>query len=137
LQLHQGFGIAMVIAMAATMIVGQLAYQDKYGGGDDSGSYNSAHLGLGVGTTALFATTGLLALLAPNPYKKPIKADTALIHKVAFAIATVGMVAQIVLGPVTAAREGKLDQRDLALAHLITGWTTLGVTATGVLAYVF
>lgn len=137
LQLHQGFGFAMLVATAATLIIGQLSYVDKYGGGDDTGRYNVAHLGLGVGSTALFATTGLLGLFAPTPFPKKLRFDTALIHKIAFGIATAGMVAQMIMGPIVASREGHLDQRDLALGHLISGYVTFGFMATGVIAYVF
>ena len=137
LQWHQGLGLATLVALAATCVIGQLNYQDKYGRGPDDSRYYSAHLGLGVGTTALFATTGMLALLAPNPYPKPVRFDTALVHKLSMALATAGMVAQVVLGPIVAAREGKLDQKDWALAHLVTGYSTFGFMATGVVAYVF
>jgi hypothetical protein len=38
---------------------------------------------------------------------------------------------------VTASREGKLDQRDLALAHLVVGYGAFAFMGAGVLAYVF
>jgi hypothetical protein len=134
---HQAIGFATLGVLAATMVLGTLEYVDKYGGGDDSGIYYNAHLGLAVTSGGLFAATGILALAAPNPYPKPIKFDPALVHKIAMAVATAGMVTQFVLGPVIAAREGQLDQRNLALAHLITGWGTFGFMGAGVLAYVF
>src|SRR5205823_2335728 len=106
-------------------------------GGDDNGRFHDAHLGVGVGSSILFATTGLLALFAPNPYPKPIRADRALLHKISMAAATAGMVTQLVLGPIIGTREGKLDQRDYAAAHLALGYTTFALMATGVFAYVF
>ncbi len=134
---HQGLGFATLVALAATCVIGQLNYQDKYGPGNDDARYYNAHLGLAVSTSALFATTGILALAAPEPYKKPLRADTALAHKVLMAVATAGMAAQLVLGPIAAFREGKLDQRDYALAHLVTSYATFAAMATGVLVYVF
>jgi hypothetical protein len=119
-------------------VIGQLNYQDKYGThGADTGRFYNAHLGLAGSTTALFATTGILALAAPNPYRKPVRFDAALVHKLSMALATAGMVAEAVLGPITASREGKLDQREWALAHLVTGYATFGFMATGVMAFVF
>jgi hypothetical protein len=41
------------------------------------------------------------------------------------------MVTQIVLGFVTAGKEGQVSQRDYALAHQIVGFTTFGATAVG------
>ncbi|MEG7973058.1 hypothetical protein, partial [Listeria monocytogenes] len=81
--------------------------------------FDKPHMGLGIATTAMFATTGSLALFAPNPYPKPIKFDTALVHKVAMAGATAGMVAQIIMGPITGSRAGRSDQAGLALGHVI------------------
>jgi hypothetical protein len=137
LQWHQGLGFVTLAGLAATCIIGQLNYQDKYGRGADDGRYYNAHFGLGVATTGLFAVSGMLAITAPNPYPKPVRFDSALVHKLSMALATAGMVAQIVLGPIVAAREGKLDQKDWALAHLVTGYATFGFMATGVVAYVF
>jgi hypothetical protein len=137
LQAHQALGFVTLGLLAATLVIGQLNYVDKYGGGDDNGRFYAAHLGLGVTTTLSFTATGLVALFAPNPYPKPVRADAALLHKVSMALAAAGMVTQLVLGPVTAAHEGRLDQRDYALAHLVTGYATFAFMATGVLAYVF
>ena len=52
-------------------------------------------------------------------------------------LATAGMVTQMVLGPITASYEGKQEQRNLALGHLITGYATYGFMTAGVLAFVF
>jgi hypothetical protein len=137
LELHQGFGFATLIVLAATCVIGQLNYQDKYGGGDFTNRYQYPHLGLSMGATALFAADGILALAAPTPYPKPIKADAALLHKVMMGIATAGMVTQIALGFATAAGGGQLQQRDMALGHLVVGYSTFASMLTGYLAYVF
>ena len=137
LQVHQGFGFATLILLAATCVIGQLNYVDKYGGGDFTEKYQTPHLALALASTASFATTGLLALFAPTPYKKPIRADAALLHKVMMCIATAGMAAQLALGFATAAKGGELLQRDLALTHLVTGYVTFAAMTTGYLAFVF
>jgi len=135
---HQVLGFVTLGTLIATDIVGQLNYNDKYASsGTDTGKFYSAHEGLGISVATLFGATGICALAAPNPYPKPIKFDAALVHKVSMAVAAAGMVLQIVLGPITATRDGKLDQRDFALTHVITGWTTLGFMGAGTLAYVF
>jgi hypothetical protein len=137
LKWHQGIGFVTLATLAATVIIGTLNYVDKYGGGDDTGAYYNAHLGLAVSASALFATGGTLALAAPNPYPKPIKFDAALVHKLSMAMAAACFVTQIILGPITMTREGYLDQRNLALSHLVIGWGAFAFMTAGTLAYVF
>lgn len=135
---HQALGFVTLAALAATDIVGQLNYDDKYTrSGTDTGRFATAHEGLGIGTTIAFGATGILALAAPNPYPKPLRFDAALVHKVAMAVATACFVTQVILGPITAVSDGKLYQRDLATAHLVTGYGAFAFMAAGVLAYVF
>jgi len=134
---HQAFGISTLAALAATLVIGQLNYQDKYVNGEFTGRYQSAHLGLGIGTTVLFATTGSLALFAPDPYPKKYRLDSAMVHRVAMALATAGMVTQMVLGPIIDYRAGYLNQPSLALGHLITGYASYAFMATGTIAYMF
>lgn len=137
LQLHQGFGFATLGLLAVTLVIGQLNYVDKYGGGDYTEKYQVPHLALALGTAAFFATDGILAVAAPTPYKKTIRADAALLHKVMMSIATAGMVTQLALGFVTAAKGGDLIQRDLALGHMVVGYATFASMLTGYLSYVF
>jgi hypothetical protein len=99
--------------------------------------YQAAHLGLAVTTTGLFAGTGLLGVLAPNPYPKPIRLDTITVHRTSMILATAGMVTQILLGAFTTYRDGRLNQADLALGHVIVGYATWAFTATGVVALMF
>ena len=61
---------------------------------------------------------------------KPLRLDTVTLHKTAMFTATAAMAAEIVLGFLTASREGSIAQRDLALAHQIIGYTALVATAT-------
>jgi hypothetical protein len=137
LRLHQGFGFATLAALAATLIIGQLNYLDRFDRSEAfSNRYQSAHLGLGIGTSALFATTAMLALVAPNPYKKPLRFDPALIHKASMAAAAACFVTQLILGPIAASKAGTLDERPLALAHLVIGYAAFGFMGAGTLAYV-
>ncbi|MFL5249285.1 MAG: hypothetical protein ACJ79V_15820, partial [Myxococcales bacterium] len=88
-------------------------------------------------TAGVFAATGLLAFLAPNPFEKPLRVDTVTMHKASMIVATAGMATQIILGIATAGKEGTPAQRDLALAHQIVGYTTLVATYTGFLVLTF
>jgi hypothetical protein len=62
--------------MLATVIVGQMNYTDKFGGGSGTGQYELTHTYLATATTLTFVTAGILALAAPVPLKcvwlKPI-----------------------------------------------------------------
>jgi hypothetical protein len=131
LRLHQIGGFATLGGLAVTAVLGELNYLDKYGGGGDRGTWYQAHRWTALTTSAVFAGTAALAIFAPSPLEKPVRLDTATLHKVAMGVASAGMVAQIVLGFWTASKEGKLAQRDFALAHQVVGFTTLAATAAG------
>jgi len=131
LQFHQIGGYLTLAGLTATAVLGQLDYLDKYGGGGDVGTYRSWHRWTAAGTTAVFFGTAALAVFAPSPIEKQTRLDTATLHKIAMTVAAAGMVTQIVLGLVTASKEGQNSQRDFALAHQIVGYTTLAASYTG------
>lgn len=131
LQLHQALGLATLAGLAATEVVGQLNFNDKYRAGGDTGRYQALHLGLATGTSVLFAAVGLLGVFAPEPFEKHMRLDTATVHKALVAGATAGMLTQVVLGVFTHSRDGHLDQPGLATAHQIVGYTTLGLLGAG------
>jgi len=137
LQLHQLGGYATMATVTAAVVLGQVNYLDKYGGGGDTGRWITPHAIAAFTAAGVFTATGLLAVLAPSPLEKPLRVDTATLHKVAMAVAAAGMAAQVVLGPITASKEGQLSQRDFALAHQIIGYTTLLATYTGFLVLTF
>jgi hypothetical protein len=138
LKWHVALGFVTLAALAATDIIGTLSYYDKYAaGGTDTGAYTTWHEGLAIGTSGMFAVTGILALAAPNPYPKPVKLDAALVHKLAMLMATICFATQIVMGPIMAVSDGKLFQRDMALAHVVIGYGAFAFMGAGVLAYVF
>ena len=101
------------------------------------GLFQLAHPALAGVSTALFATDASLALFAPSPYKKPIKADAALAHKILMGVAAAGFLSELILGPITAAQGGSLNQRNLAIGHLVTGYTSFAAMLGGYLSYVF
>jgi hypothetical protein len=126
--------------MAASCIIGQLNYNDLYGGGSGRGSYMLPHQLLVYSTTGLFTATGIYALLAPQPYNKPLKFDTGLVHRIAAIGATAGMVAQVVLGFITArtADAGNPSGlHEMAKIHDVVGWTTFGFMTAAGAAWIF
>ncbi|HYS07729.1 MAG TPA: hypothetical protein VEP66_03255 [Myxococcales bacterium] len=131
LQLHQVGGMLTLATLGATVVFGQLNYNDKYGGGGDTGRWYDWHKYFAFTSAAVFAATGALAVFAPSPLPKPARLDTATLHKISMGVATAGMVAQIALGFVTAGKGGSVSQRDYALAHQIVGYTTFAATAVG------
>jgi hypothetical protein len=139
LTIHQGLGLATLTTLAATVVVGQMHFHDRYRGGGDTGRFDALHTGLVIGTSSLFAGTGLLGLFAPTPFKKELRLDTITLHKVFVSLATAGMLTQVVLGLVTSSQqqEGKLSQVDFATAHQVVGYATLGAVGAGALMIVF
>ena len=138
LQWHQALGFVTLVALAATDVIGTLSYYDKYAAaGTDTGRFTTAHEWLAIGTTTTFGVTGILAIAAPNPYPKPLKLDAALLHKMSMLAATICFAAQIVMGPIMAVSDGKLFQRDMALAHVVIGYGAFAFMGVGTLAYVF
>jgi len=131
LQYHQMGGYLTVATLTATVVLGQLDYSDKYGGGGDVGTYHTWHRWVAASSAAIFAGTAALAVFAPAPIEKPARLDSGMVHKVAMTVAAAGMATQIVLGIVTASKEGQNAQRDYAMAHQIIGYTTLAATLTG------
>ncbi|MCE9668311.1 hypothetical protein LY474_10855 [Myxococcus stipitatus] len=138
LKLHQGLGIAMAAGIATTTVLGQLQFNDSFRGGGDDRNLLGLHRGFAIGTSALFASVGLLGLLAPEPFEKEkTEWDTISYHKLFMALATAGMVAQIILGIMATDRYGKLSETDLATAHQVVGFTTLGAVTAGVVTLFF
>ncbi|MFP2924602.1 hypothetical protein ACLESO_05175 [Pyxidicoccus sp. 3LG] len=137
LKLHQGLGFALVGGLAATTVVGQLQFNDSFRGGGDDRNLLGLHRGLAIGTSAIFATVGMLGLLAPEPFEKEFKWDTVTFHKIFMTLATVGMLAQVILGIMATNRYGRLSERDMATAHQVVGFTTMGAVTAGVLTLFF
>lgn len=129
LRTHQILGTITWALMAATAVVGQLNYNDTYGSGRGSGRWLMPHRILSYTTAAAFASTATFALIAPQPYRKPLSLDTALVHRIAVIGAAAGMVTQVILGFITARQAQAGNERNLktmAQTHLAVGYTTLG-----------
>jgi hypothetical protein len=127
--------------MLAACVVGQLNYGNLYGsGGSGSGAYILPHEILVYSTAMAFVATAGYALFAPKPYAKPLKLDTGLLHRVAVLGASAGMVAQMVLGFVTARTADAGNPYNLernATAHAVLGWTTFGLMTVAAASWVF
>jgi len=138
LKLHQGLGIATWAALAATTVVGQLQFDDRFRGGGDTGKYRTPHKVLVYTSVTLFTATGLLGLFAPEPYRKrEAGLDTATLHKILMGVATAGMVAQVILGVAARGKAGTTQERDLAVAHQVIGYTTFGAMTAGAVVLFF
>lgn len=128
LQTHQTLGIATWLALLATVTVGQLNYNELYGGGGST-TWQTPHRALVISTSALFAATATFSLLAPTPHKKPLRLDTGLVHRIAVIGATLGMLTEGVLGWITARQAdagNPHNLRTMARTHQIVGYATLG-----------
>jgi hypothetical protein len=137
LNLHQAVGFGLFGLQLASTTVGQLNYNDKFGI-DNTGRYKLSHQVLVYTNLAAFAAAGTLALFAPSPKGPKTKGiDRITVHKIAMGVATVGMLAQGVLGIQTARREGYLDKQDYGRAHLAIGYATLAAMGVGVGVLVF
>jgi hypothetical protein len=139
LKVHQGLGIATWTTLAATAVVGQLDFNDRFRGGGDTGRYHGAHKGLAYGSAALFATAAAFSLLAPSPYEKRTEKalDTVTLHKISMGVAAAGMLAQVALGIAARNQAGSLRERDLAAAHQLLGYATLGAASAGAVVLLF
>jgi hypothetical protein len=140
LRTHQTLGIATWLALVATVTVGQLNYNELYGNGGGQNTYQTPHRALVITTSALFAATATFSILAPTPHKRPLQFDTGLVHRIAVIGATLGMVAEGVLGWVTTHQADAGNRHNLAAmaqAHQIIGYTTLGFLTVAGAAWVF
>lgn len=138
LDLHQKVGFGLLGLQLATTVVGQLNYSDKYGTHPPvTGQYELPHTVLAYSTLAVFAVNGAIAVLAPsNPVKKD-QYDRMTVHKVGMALATVGMIAQGVVGIRADRLEGRIDQASVAKTHLAIGYATLAAVGVAVGALIF
>lgn len=138
LKLHQGLGLAMAGGLVGTTVLGQIQFNRSFRGGGDDRALLAWHKGFVIGTSALFATVGTLGLLAPEPFEKDTSRwDTIAFHKLFMAIATVGMVTQAILGIAATNNYGNLSEVDLATAHQVVGYATLGAVMAGIVSLTF
>ena len=140
LKAHQALGLATWTLMAATVTVGQLNYNQEYGGGGGSRKWQTTHTYLVMTTSAAFLGTGALSILAPKPYPKPLRFDTALLHRIAVTGATLGMLTEIGLGLFTHYRAQAGNPHDLhalARTHQVVGYSTFGLLTIAATVWIF
>jgi hypothetical protein len=142
LQAHQAMGLTTLSLMAATVVLGQLNYNDMYTrAGAHRGNLALSHRILAYTTSGAFVATASLSLFAPVPYEKRAPGlDTATIHRTSVALASAGMVTQLVLGFVTARQADAGNGHRLEgyiKAHQIIGYTTLACLTTAAVVWVF
>jgi cytochrome b561 len=140
LKTHQTLGITTWALMAATVTVGQLNYNQLYGGGGGSNKWQGTHQILVLSTSVAFAAAATFAIFAPTPYKKPLHFDSGLIHRIAVIGATLGMVTEGLLGWWTThqANAGNPNNlRSMARIHQIVGYSTFGFLTIAGTVWVF
>jgi len=140
LKTHQILGISTWTLMAATVTVGQLNYNQLYRSGGGSTKWQTPHQMLVLSTSLAFAATAAFAIFAPTPYKKPLHFDTGLVHRIAVIGATMGMVAEGLLGwwsthQANAGNPNRLSS--MVLTHQIVGYTTFGFLTLAGTVWVF
>jgi hypothetical protein len=138
LSFHQVIGLSTLTMLAATVIVGQLNYLDRFAGGaPNTARWEVPHEVLATATLVGFATTGAVGLLAPKPDDKPRGFDTTAVHKICMGAAALGMAAELALGFYTAGHEGLANQKQLAEVHQYIGFSTFGFMTIGAGAFIF
>jgi hypothetical protein len=140
LKTHQALGLATWALMAATVTIGQLNYNQEYGGGGGSRKWQNTHTYLVIATSAAFLGTASMSILAPKPYPKPLRFDTALLHRIAVAGATLGMLTQVGLGLFTHYRAQAGNPHELhalARTHQIVGYSTFGLLTVAATVWIF
>jgi hypothetical protein len=139
LEWHQGVGLALIASELGTTVLGQLSYNDKFGGTApaNTNKYRLPHALFAVSTLGLFTANGILALVTPAPPGRKLQLDRVMVHRIAMALAAAGMIAQAYYGFRTSGREGYLDQASIAKTHLAIGYGTLAAITIGVGAITF
>ena len=138
LNIHQIAGLTTLALLAATVVIGQLEYQDHFQpGAPNTAKWEMPHEVMATLTLVGFAGTGALGLFAPVPYPRKQRVDTTFVHKLAMSGAALGMMTELGLGLYTAGHEGFASQSTLAQAHNIIGYTTLGLMSIGASAFIF
>jgi hypothetical protein len=140
LKTHQTLGITTWVLMAGTVTIGQLNYNQLYRGGGGSTKWQTPHEILVLSTSLAFAATAAFAIFAPTPYKKPLHFDTGLVHRIAVIGASLGMVAEGLLGwwsthQANAGNPNRLST--MVLTHEIIGYTTFGLLTVAGTVWVF
>ncbi|HWV37267.1 MAG TPA: hypothetical protein VN033_02205 [Vulgatibacter sp.] len=140
LQSHQILGLSTLALMTTSAVLGQLNYDDVYGGGGGTGDYLMAHRVSTYASAGAFIATATLSVFAPVPFEKDPGFDTATAHKIAVIGASAGMLAQVGLGFATARSADAGNARNLkryARIHQAVGYSTVGLMAIATGVWIF
>lgn len=136
LKWHQGLGIATLVLLTATTVVGQLNYNDVISGAGTQ-KYQTAHKSLAIGSTLTFTGAGIMALVAPTPFPKKAQFDTTTLHKITMTLTALAMAGQIGLGVWSRNSRGTVNEEPRASAHLALGYATYGLSILGASFHLF
>ena len=125
LAFHQIGGFATLAALAATVALGQLAYN-----GDES--MGPVHGAMAMTAVTLYFTTATLAIFTPPPSVRRNEWSTVSTHKLLATIHFSGMVLTPFLGRMVAD-----NHRDLRTIHLVSGYVTTAAFAGAMVAVTF
>ena len=141
MNIHQTLAVILIPVLGTTAAVGTANRV-----GMDTGQAPPAwafdlHRGLAIGTTALYLTTAMMAVTAPNPMKDLLDPerrsegfDSSKFHRVLAVIHAAFFVGLVITGVVDARAELAPDAYSaLSKIHVIEGWTVFTlVTVSGI-----
>jgi hypothetical protein len=138
LTMHQIGGFLTLGSMIATVYFGQKSLNDPNTGQRDD-PYRSTHQALVTSTIALYATTGLLAVLSPPPLIRRDETSTTTIHKTLAWIHFAGMVLTPIIGNTILKRgpSGRYADLNRARFHQISAYATTTVFAASMIVMLF
>lgn len=125
LAFHQIGGFATLAALAATVVLGQIAYN-----GDES--MGPVHGAMAMTAVTLYFTTATLAIFTPPPTIRRKEWSTVSTHKLLATIHFSGMLLTPFLGSMVAD-----NRRDLRTIHLVSGYVTTAAFAGAMVAVTF
>ncbi len=142
---HQGFAIATFATLAAAEVFGTInAIQRHAGDGEVEYGQIVTHRVLVSATTGLYLTTGVLVWTAPKGLKRqggggPAAGhiDSSRVHRALSIGHGIGMATQLITGFLLGNVAGGDDYDALLAAHLISGYTTLGLMAASGIVITF
>ena len=131
---HEVAGSATLLAMIATCIVGQMAYNESNHISHGLGDLKSS---LGWTTELMYFSTASLALFTPPPLVRHDKWNSVSTHKLLAAVHFTGMI----LTPILASQIGNEGRgqisRKVETVHMVSGYATTATFAAAMLVIVF
>lgn len=131
---HEVAGSATLLAMIATCIVGQMAYNNSNHINSDLGDLKSS---LGWATELMYFSTASLALFTPPPLVRHDKWNSISTHKLLATIHFTGMILTPILASQIGNEDGGRISRKVETAHMISGYATTATFAAAMMVIVF